>query len=115
MFLGFSCGYGLRLYRIAGVFIIFPLFAGLLFAFGGEPFATSGTEQLSSLGELTTSDGLETLGLNVYFSYISFLTIGYGNIGPEGAGARFTAGALVYMNVILAGLFLYALIKRSEV
>jgi uncharacterized protein YjbI with pentapeptide repeats len=116
LFLGVSCGYGLRLYRIAGVFIIFPLFAGFLFAFGGDPFATAGgAEQISSFGELTTVDGLEKLGVNIYFSYISFLTIGYGNIGPTGFAARFTAGALVYMNVILAGLFLYALIKRSEI
>lgn len=114
LFLGISCGYGLRLYRITGVFIIFPLLAGFLFAFGGEPFATS-TDQLSSLGELTTADGLHTLMINIYFSYITFLTIGYGGIGPTGIAARFTAAALVYMNVILAGLFLYALIKRSEV
>jgi hypothetical protein len=53
--------------------------------------------------------------INIYFSYITFLTIGYGGIGPEGIAARFTAAGLVYMNVILAGLFLYALIKRSEV
>jgi uncharacterized protein YjbI with pentapeptide repeats len=116
LFLGVSCGYGLRLYRIAGVFIIFPLFAGFLFALGGDPFATAGgAEQISSFSELTTADGLEKLGIHIYFSYISFLTIGYGNIGPSGFAARFTAGALVYMNVILAGLFLYALIKRSEI
>ena len=114
LFLGVSCGYGLRLYRITGVFVVFPLLVGFLFAFGGEPFATS-TDQLSSFGELTTSDGLHTLMINIYFSYITFLTIGYGGIGPEGIAARFTAAGLVYMNVILAGLFLYALIKRSEV
>lgn len=116
-FLGVSCGYGLRLYRIAFVFIVFPLFAGVLFAFGGDPFATTrgGEIQLSSFDAVTTSDGLNKLLLSVYFSYITFLTIGYGNIGPEGFGARFLAAALVYMNVILAGLFLYALIKRSEV
>jgi len=113
MFLGVSCGYGLRLYRIAGVFIIFPLFAGCLLAFLGGTFATDVGQV--ALGDLTTTDGLQTLGTNIYFSYITFLTIGYGDFAPNGAGARFVAGALVYMNVILAGLFLYALIKRSEV
>jgi len=115
-FLGATCGYGLRLYRITVVFVLFPLLAGFLFAFGGDPFATQGgAEQLSSLGELATARGLEQLAMNVYFSYITFLTIGYGNIGPEGMGARFTAAGLVYLNVILAGLFLYSLIKRSEI
>jgi len=114
LFLGLTCGYGLRLYRIATVFVLLPLLAGFLFAFGGETFATS-TEQVNSLSELGTADGLERLALNVYFSYITFLTIGYGNIGPQGMSARFTAAGLVYLNVILAGLFLYALIKRSEI
>lgn len=113
LFLGISCGYGLRLYRITTVFALFPLFAGLLFALGGSPFET-GAGQLTA-SELATSDGLRTLGLNLYFSYITFLTVGYGNIGPIGPGARFVSAFLVYMNVILAGLFLYALIKRSEI
>jgi len=113
LFLGISCGYGLRLYRITTVFVLFPLFAGFLFAVGGSPFET-GAGQIAA-SELATSDGLRTLGLNLYFSYITFLTIGYGNIGPIGPGARLLSGFLVYMNVILAGLFLYALIKRSEI
>lgn len=112
-FLGISCGYGLRLYRITAVFMLFPLFAGLMFAVGGSPFET-GAGQIA-VAELATVDGLRTLGLNLYFSYITFLTIGYGNIGPIGPAARLLSAFLVYMNVILAGLFLYALIKRSEI
>jgi len=113
LFLGISCGYGLRLYRITTVFILFPLFAGILFGVGGSPFET-GAGQIA-ITELATFDGIQTLGLNLYFSYITFLTIGYGNIGPIGPGARLISAFLVYMNVILAGLFLYALIKRSEI
>ena len=113
LFLGISCGYGLRLYRITTVFILFPLFAGLLFAVGGSPFET-GAGQIT-VTELATVDGIQTLGLNLYFAYITFLTIGYGNIGPIGPVARLLSAFLVYMNVILAGLFLYALIKRSEI
>lgn len=113
IFLEKTCGYGLRLYRIAAVFIIFPAIAAFLFAFGGGFFET-GAGQIA-LGELTTTDGLYTLAINIYFSYITFLTIGYGNIAPIGLGARFIAAILVYLNVILGGLFLYALIKRSEV
>ncbi len=113
-FLGVTCGYGLRLYRIAAVFVLVPLVVGFLYAFGGDAFATS-ADQVDSLSALTTRDGLETLAINVYFSYITFLTIGYGNIGPTGMAARFVSAALVYLNVILGGLFLYALIKRSEV
>ena len=114
LFLGLSCGYGLRLYRVSVVFLLFPLLSGGVFAFGGKHFET-GAGQLTSLAALGTVEGLHTLAINVYFSYITFLTIGYGNIGPIGLGARALAAVLVYMNVILAGLFLYSLIKRSEI
>ena len=112
-FLGVSCGYGLRLYRVTVVFILFPMIAAGIFALGGPMFET-GAGQIA-FSELFTTEGLNTLTLNIYFSYITFLTVGYGNLAPIGLGARFMAGSLVYMNVILAGLFLYALIKRSEV
>jgi hypothetical protein len=112
-FLGITCGYGLRLYRITAVFVIFPIISAFIFTFGGRLFKT-GAGQIP-LTELFTASGVETFFINVYFSYITFLTIGYGNIAPQGMGARLLAAILVYMNVILAGLFLYALIKRSEV
>ncbi len=51
---------------------------------------------------------------NLHFSYITYLTIGYGGIGSTGALARMLAGLEVYLSVILGGLFLYALVKRSE-
>ena len=89
------------------------MIAAGIFALGGPMFET-GAGQIA-FSELFTTEGLNTLTLNIYFSYITFLTVGYGNLAPIGLGARFMAGSLVYMNVILAGLFLYALIKRSEV
>lgn len=112
-FLGATCGYGLRLYRITFVFLLTPLVFGILFTIGGNPFMT-GVGQVA-LTNLTTQSGLEKLGSNIYFSYITFLTIGYGDFAPIGYMARISAGFLVYLNVILAGLLLYSLIKRSEV
>ena len=113
LFLEFSCGYGLRLYRITTVFILVPLIAAILFTFAGPLFETSAGQ--ASLSQALNATGTRTLLLNVYFSYITFLTIGYGGIGPLGLGARFLAAILVYLNVILAGLFIYSLIKRSEI
>jgi len=112
-FLGVTCGYGLRLYRITSVFIAFPALAAIAFTLGG-PFFKTGAGQTTT-SNILTSGGLEILSTNIYFSYITFLTIGYGNIAPIGLGARAIAATLVYLNVILAGLFLYALIKRNEV
>lgn len=113
-FLGLACGHGMRLGRIAVVFLVAPILPALLYAFGGPAFRTS-AGQISSLGQVATPEGLSTLYQLVYFSYITFLTIGYGGIGPQGALARLLAGLEVYLSVILGGLVLYALIKRSEV
>ncbi|MDS0259300.1 pentapeptide repeat-containing protein [Haloarcula sp. S1CR25-12] len=113
-FLGLTCGHGMRLARIVAVFLLFPMIPAMLYAFGGPMFLT-GAEQLSSVGELATADGRATLYENIHFSYITFLTIGYGVLSPTGALARLLAGLEVYVNVILSGLVLYGLIKRSEI
>lgn len=113
-FLGITCGHGMRLGRIVMVFLVAPILPALLYAFGGSAFRTS-AGQITSLGQLATPEGLSILYRLIYFSYITFLTIGYGGIGPQGALARFLAGLEVYLSVILGGLVLYALIKRSEV
>lgn len=112
-FLDITCGYGMRLARIIAVFLVAPFFPALLYTFGGAPFRTS-AGQLSALSQLTTPEGLTVLYENIYFSYITFLTIGYGGIGPEGVLARLLAGLEVYLSVVLGGLVLYAFIKRSE-
>lgn len=113
-FLGITCGHGIRLVRIVVVFLIAPIFPAFLYAFGGPAFRTN-IGQLSSLGALATPEGLATLYELIYFSYVTFLTIGYGGISPVGPLARLLAGLEVYLGVILGGLVLYALIKRSEV
>jgi len=116
LFLDVSCGFGLRLRRIIGVFVVFPLIPGVFYAFGGGPFRTN-IPVVGPLGEypLLTAEGLRYLYKNIYFSYITFLTVGYGNNAPVGYLARAMAALEVYIGVVLGGLLLYALIKRSEV
>lgn len=108
-----TCGYGVRPLRIGVAFVGAPLVFAPLYAFGGQPFLT-GAGQLSSLAELSTAAGRATFFENVHFSYISYTTIGYGNIGPKGALARLLAAGEAYLSVVLSALFVYALVKRSE-
>lgn len=112
-FLGATCGHGMRLLRILAVFFLIPVVPAFVYAFGGPPFRT-GAGQLSSLGQLATPEGQAIMYENLHFSYITYLTVGYGNIGPQGALARMFAGVEVYLSVILGGLVIYALVKRSE-
>ncbi len=111
--LGITCGYGMRPLRIAAAFLISPLVFVPLYAFGGSAFATS-AGQLDTLGSLATAGGRATFFELVHFSYVSYTTIGYGNIGPTGALARLSAAAEAYLSVVLSALFVYALVKRSE-
>lgn len=111
--LGISCGHGMRPIRIGAAFLIAPLFFVPLYAFGGGLFETS-VGQLASIGDLATPEGRSTFYKLVHFSYISYTTIGYGNIGPTGALARLLAAAEAYLSVVLSALFVYALVKRSE-
>lgn len=112
-FLAVTCGHGMRPLRIAGAFLVAPLVFVPLFAFGGPLFATS-AGQLDSLAALLTEGGRATFFKLVHFSYISYTTIGYGNIGPQGALARLLAAGEAYLSVVLSALFVYALVKRSE-
>jgi len=114
-FLGITCGHGMRIFRIFAVFAIVPLLFAPLYAFGGPPFALEGVSQPESITAAFTTPGGQAQFFEILsFSYITFLTIGYGFNGPEGWAARIFAPFEVYLSVILGGLVLYALIKRSE-
>lgn len=112
-FLGLTCGYGIRIFRILGAFAVIPALFTPFYAFGGKVFATNAGQ--TTVSALMTPEGQSTFFELLSFSYITFLTIGYGNIGPQGWGARILVAIQVYLNVILGGLVLYALIKRSEI
>ncbi|MEZ3117336.1 potassium channel family protein [Halobaculum sp. MBLA0147] len=111
--LGISCGHGMRPLRIGAAFLVSPLLFVPLYAFGGPTFATT-VGQLSSLGALATESGRATFFELVHFSYVSYTTIGYGNNAPAGAMARVLATLEAYLSVVLSALFVYALVKRSE-
>ncbi|WP_459192926.1 pentapeptide repeat-containing protein [Halosimplex sp. J119] len=112
-FLGLTCGHGIRLYRIAAMFVFFPIAPALLYAFGGPAFRTE-AGQIHSVAELVTGGGIETFMSIVYFSYITFLTIGYGDIVATGRLGLVMVSLEAYASVVLGGLFIYVLVKRSE-
>ena len=113
-FLGLTCGYGHRLGRVILLFALAPFPFGVLFTFGGPAFKIGGLDQLSSVSELASPGGLQTLYSNVYFAYTSYTTVGYGDFSPVGPGSRFFAISEAFIVVVFSGLVLYALIKRSE-
>jgi len=112
-FLGATCGHGMRPIRIAVAFLVAPLLFVVPYAFGGPAFATT-AGQLSSVGAVTTPEGQAILYEIARFSYVSYTTIGYGFLGPEGPLAELLAGSEAFLSTVLAALLVYALVKRSE-
>ncbi|ELZ79656.1 hypothetical protein C455_08727 [Haloferax larsenii JCM 13917] len=104
-----TCGYGNRLPRIAAFTFLLPAAFGLAYAVGG-PFLT----QAGSVFDPSAVDktSLEVLFDNVYYSYISFSTVGYGDINPLGPAARVLAASQGMLNGLFFTLLTFTLFKR---
>ncbi|WP_276302451.1 pentapeptide repeat-containing protein [Halorussus lipolyticus] len=104
-FMQLTCGYGNRLPRIAGFTFLLPAVFGVFYVLGG-PLETQAGVLVESEQPLTTLfDGL-------YYSYISFSTIGYGNIGPVGWLAKILAASQGMLNGLFFTLLTFTLFKR---
>ncbi|WEL22698.1 pentapeptide repeat-containing protein [Halorhabdus sp. BNX81] len=87
--------------------------AGLAFPFVGgvkEPDGT--TYAIASLGELETWAGVNDVLLNVYFSVITFSTIGYGDLSPASPWSRVLVAGESLVGAILVALLVFVLGRR---
>ena len=71
---------------------------------------------LFSLGHfytgLTNTDGLLTFGTALYFSVVTFTTLGFGDYAPATGFGRFLAGTEALLGIFFTGLFLVTFVKR---
>jgi len=104
-FMQYTCGYGNRLPRIAALTFLLPALFGVGYALPLEPFATTGPPSLDVDRSLNVAEG-------IYYSYISFSTIGYGDISPVGWAARTLAASQGMLNGLLFTLLTFTLFKR---
>jgi hypothetical protein len=110
-----TCGYGERLWRVVYVSAVAIVFWGLLYTMVGE--GTRGrsdltTSGLDSAGQLASIEGLTILGKNLYFSLVTFTTLGYGDIQPVGATASMLAGLEAFFGAMLVALVVFVLGRR---
>ena len=104
-FMQVTCGYGNRLPRIAAFTFLLPLLFGVVYVMGG-PFET----QAGVIWE--SADPLGTLFDGMYYSYISFSTVGYGDINPIGPAAKLLAMSQGMLNGLFFTLLTFTLFKR---
>jgi hypothetical protein len=110
VFLDLSCGYLTKVGRSAFItFGVIPIGAALLFAQGG-PFLTNAGSIWSS------TDPVAVLGDSLYYSYITFTSVGYGDIGPKAAahGAKLLAVLEGCLGLLYGVLFTATLLNRID-
>ena len=105
LFMQVTCGYGNRLPRIAALTFLLPAVFGVFYVLGG-PFETQAGViwNAANPGEVLF-DGL-------YYSYISFSTVGYGDVNPLGWAARLFAMSQGMLNGLFFTLLTFTLFKR---
>ncbi len=85
---------------------------GLLYPFVGGVTDGGVIYRLTSPAELASVEGLETVARGLYFSVITFTTIGYANVAPAGGGSRVLVGIESLAGALLMALFVYVLARR---
>jgi hypothetical protein len=99
--------------RLLGWWAAVIIGAGLLFPFvGGIKDSNGGTYAINSLSELGTWAGWNDLLLNIYFSIITFSTIGYGDLSPAAPGSRVLVAFESITGALLLALLIFVLGRR---
>jgi uncharacterized protein YjbI with pentapeptide repeats len=112
------CGYGYRLSRVLATSVLVIVLWGFMYAIlsdpvsGGEADTGTTISGLATIGDLATVDGLLVLGRHMYFSLITFTTVGYGDVNPLGPTARALAATEGALGVLLASLVVFVLGRR---
>ncbi|WP_158293691.1 pentapeptide repeat-containing protein [Halorubrum sp. SP3] len=111
-----SCGYGERLWRVIYASVV--VVVGWSFMYATLTEGTSGdaagltTEGLDGLSQLATPEGADIMVKNLYFSIVTFTTLGYGDIQPVGTLSRFLAGLESFLGALLVALVVFVLGRR---
>lgn len=101
-----------RIFRAAAVLI---LGSGILYPFGGFESSSTGRVYripLTNLHQIISLDGAATILQGIYFSVITFTTIGYGDLYPTGAWSKVLVGFESLSGAILIALFVFVLGRR---
>lgn len=83
--------------------------AGILYPLVGGVEDGDTVYQITSISQLPTAEGVATLARGMYFSIITFTTIGYANVAPHGTGSRILVGIQSLLGAIFVALFVFVL------
>jgi len=108
-------GYGMNPYRVIGTAAVVIVVCAFLFPLTGGIEETTGDDTARwALGNLSGQLSYIRLVLvkSLYFSTITFTTLGYGDISPVGTTARAVAGIESLLGALLTALLVFVLSRR---
>lgn len=115
-FLWYVTGHGESISRLFASAAVLIVSCGILYPLaGGFESSSTGTVHqipLTELHQVISPDGATTLLQGIYFSIITFTTIGYGDLYPTGVGSKVLVGFESLSGAILVALFVFILGRR---
>ena len=94
---------------IFGFGLLYPLFGGVQLSRASGPVI----DLVSPLDLSLATEPLNGLLASLYFSAVTFTTLGYGDIQPNGVGAQLFAGMESFLGAIMIALFV-AVVARNK-
>lgn len=108
--------HGESIERLLRAWVATIIVAGVLYPFVGGVSDNGKIYRIYFTSEWPTVTGLigagEAILRSLYFSIITFTTIGYANVAPNGVGSRILVGIESLVGAILIALFVYVLGRR---
>lgn len=109
--------YGTSPYRVLAVSAAFILLCGLLYPLIGGVQQVSGERTITYTFERPQTAPLwwigEVLFRSIYFSVITFSTLGYGNLHPVGAWTQLLSGIEAILGSLFAALLVFVLARSA--
>lgn len=102
------CGYGEAPLRIIGLSLVIILVCAFIYAFTGLNY--NGTIQVVNAG-LPPKDNIALLWSSLYYSVVTFTTLGYGDFTPVGI-SRAVAAAEAFTGSFTIALFVVVFVKK---
>lgn len=102
------CGYGEKPGRLAASSVSFITFFAVIYSFLG---VSDGGTELAFSTTATVMENLSVFGSCLYFSIVTFTTLGYGDIVPTLA-ARPAAGLEAFLGAFMMALFIVVFVRK---
>jgi hypothetical protein len=110
-----TCGYGERIWRILYVSALVIVTWAILYLTVTEGTRGPGdvtTTGFDSVAQIFSSEGITTIGHALYFSLVTFTTLGYGDVQPIGPIARLLASFESFLGALLLALVVFVIGRR---